>query len=87
MAEILEAMTRPDTNGDRPLRRANRPRGLLPSTWLERTLRLEHVVGGEVRQTVGVLADLYPAGPVLTVGGARLLISWDTLATVELAPD
>jgi hypothetical protein len=63
------------------------PKGLLPSTWQGRSLKVEHLVGGAVRETTGVLADLYPAGPILNVGGVRTLISWDTLATVELVGD
>jgi hypothetical protein len=79
-------MTAPTTNGDKPLpRRA--PKGLLPSTWLERELRIEHTVGGAVRETAGTLADLYPAGPILIVDGRRTLISWDCIATVGLIPD
>jgi hypothetical protein len=60
---------------------------LLPSTWLERTLKLEYVVCGELRETTGTLLDLYPAGPVLNVAGARTLIGWDTVAVVELQND
>jgi hypothetical protein len=73
-------------NGHKSLpRRA--PKGLLPSTWLDRELRVEHNVGGAVRETVGTLADLYPAGPILLVGGRRTLISWETLCVCELQPD
>jgi hypothetical protein len=79
-------MTAPTSNGDKPLpRRA--PKGLLPSTWLERELRIEHSVGGAVRETAGTLADLYPAGPILIVDGRRTLISWDTLCVCQLIPD
>jgi hypothetical protein len=45
MTEILEAMTRPDSNGTPSLPKRGGPKGLLPSTWLERTLRLEYVDG------------------------------------------
>jgi hypothetical protein len=50
--------TAPNMNGDRPLPRSNRPKGLLPSTWLEREIRVEHLVGGAVRETSGTLAEL-----------------------------
>lgn len=87
MTEILEAMTRPDVNGTPSLPKRSAPKGLLPSTWLERTLKLEYVVCGELRETTATLLDLYPAGPVLNVAGARTLIAWDTVAVVELVND
>jgi hypothetical protein len=33
------------------------------------------------------LRVLYPAGPVLNVGGAKTLISWDRLVLCELVED
>ena len=45
MTEILDAMTRPDVNGTPSLPKRSAPKGLLPSTWLERTLKLEYVDG------------------------------------------
>ena len=90
MTEILEAMTRPDANGQgtSTLPRRSGPKGLLPSTWLERTLRIEYAgAKGEARETTGALLDLYPAGPVLNVGGAKTLISWDRLVLAELVED
>jgi hypothetical protein len=63
------------------------PKGLLPSTWTGRELRVEHVVGGGVRETTGTLADCYPSGLILNAAGRRTLISWDTLAVVELVSD
>ena len=33
------------------------------------------------------LLDLYPAGPVLSLNGAKTLLSWDRLAVVELVED
>ncbi len=88
MTEIptIEAMSKPDANGQVHAKRSG-PKGLLPSTWLSRALRLEYVVCGELRETTGTLLDVYPAGPVVNAGGARTLISWDTLAVVELVED
>jgi hypothetical protein len=86
--DVLEAMTRPDVNGTPSLPKRSAPKGLLPSTWLERTLKLEYVNAfGSGVQTSGTLLDLYPAGPVLGIGGAKTLISWDRLAVVELVED
>ena len=69
MTETLQAMTRPEVNGTPSLPRRSGPKGLLPSTWLDRTLRLEYVVCGELRATEATLLDVYPAGPVLNVAG------------------
>jgi hypothetical protein len=81
-----EMMAAPVDNGHKSLPRRV-PRGLLPSTWEGRSLRVEHTVGGAVRETVGSLADLYPAGPILVVDGRRPLITGDTLCVCELIPD
>ena len=80
-------MTAPDRNGSPTLPRREGPKGLLPSTWLKRALRLEYVVCGELREATGTLLDVYPAGPVLNAGGARTLIAWETVAVVELVED
>ncbi len=86
--EILEAMTRPDVNGTPALPRRAGPKGLLPSTWLARTLKLEYVDAFGVGQaTSGILLDLYPAGPVLSMGGAKTLICWERLVICELVED
>ena len=34
--------------------------------------------------STGTLLDLYPAGPVLNMGGAKTLIAWDRLVLCEL---
>ena len=80
-------MTAPDKNGTPSLPKRDGPKGLLPSTWLKRALRLEYVVCGELRETTGTLLDVYPAGPVLNAGGARTLIAWETVAVVEVVGD
>jgi hypothetical protein len=43
LTEILEAMTRPDANGTPALPKRTGPKGLLPSTWVERTLRVAYM--------------------------------------------
>ena len=86
--EVLEAMTAPTVDGQPSLPRRSGPKGLLPSTWLERTLRVSYVdCYGGGRETTGTLLDLYPAGPVLSLNGAKALISWDRLTLVELIED
>lgn len=88
MTEILEAMTRPDSNGAPALPKRAGPKGLLRSTWLERTLRVSYVdCYGGGQEASGTLLDLYPAGPILSLNGAKALISWDRLTLVELIED
>jgi hypothetical protein len=86
--EIVEAMTKPDSNGTPTLPKRSRPKGMLPSTWLSRTLKLEYVdCYGGGQETCGTLLDFYPAGPILNVAGSRTLISWDRLVAVQLVED
>jgi hypothetical protein len=88
VTEILDAMTRPDSNGTPTLPKPTRPKSLLPSTWLERTLKVEYMDGfGSGVQTSGTLLDLYSAGPVLGIGTTKTLISWDRLVLCELVND
>jgi hypothetical protein len=88
VTEILDAMTAPDKNGTPALPRRSGPKGLLPSTWLERTLKVEYTdCYGSGQATSGTLLDLYPAGPVFNIGGAKTLISWDLLVLCELVED
>jgi hypothetical protein len=88
MTEILDAMTRPDSNGTPSLPKRSAPKGLLPSTWLERTLKLEYVDGfGAGVEASGVLLEFYPAGPILNVAGVKKLIAWERLVSCELVED
>ncbi len=79
----------PDGNGLLPRRKGYR--GMLPSTWLERTLRIEYTdTSGKPCSTswakppAGVLADFYPVGPIFVVDGAKTLIGWDRICLLEL---
>jgi hypothetical protein len=85
--EVVEAMTAPTTDGQPSLPKRTGPRGLLPSTWLERTLAVEYAVCGELRSTTGRLLDVYPAGMILHAGSTRTLIAWENIAVVELVND
>jgi hypothetical protein len=88
VTEIVQAMTAPDVNGQPSLPRRTGPKVLLPSTWLERTLRVSYVdASGEGVQTSGTLLDLYPAGPVLGIGTTKTMISWERLVLAELVND
>jgi hypothetical protein len=71
-------LTAPDRNGH--------PR--LPSTWLNRIPRIHYVDGfGEGVETSGTLLDLYLAGPVLNIAGAKTVICWERLLLCELVED
>ncbi len=86
--EILEAMTRPDVNGTPSLPKRTGPKGLLPSTWVDRTVRAAYVdCRGAGQETSGVLLDVYPFGPVLNLSGEKTALSWDCLRAVTLVND
>jgi len=88
VTEILEAMTRPDVNGAPSLPKRSAPKGLLPSTWLNRSLRVEYVDAyGGGQETRGALLELYPFGPVLSLSGEKTALSWDSLRAVTLIND
>jgi hypothetical protein len=88
LTEILEAMTAPTVDGTPSLPKRSAPKGLLPSTWFERTLKVSYMDAfGVGVETTGTLLDLYPAGPILNLNGAKALISWDRLAVVALVED
>ena len=80
-------MSRPTQNGDKRLPRRDGHKGLLPSTWLNRSLRIECQDGYGVAETTGVLLDVFPFGPVLNIAGAKTILSWDRLCLVELTED
>ena len=88
MTEILEAMTAPTVDGQPSLPKRSGPKGMLPSTWLSRTLRLEYIDGfGAGVETSGVLLDYFPAGPVLHIDGVKTLICWERLVLAQLVED
>ena len=58
--ETAVYMAAPKTNGDSPLPRRGGSKGLLPSTWLNRTLRIEYLGGADaIRETTATLLDVY----------------------------
>jgi hypothetical protein len=85
LTELLEAMTAPTVDGQPSLPRRSGPKGLLPSTWLERTLQVSYVdANGTGVETRGTLLDLYPFGPVLSLSGEKTALAWDALRSVAL---
>jgi hypothetical protein len=88
MIEIAEEITAPDVDGPSPLPRRIGPKGLLPSTRIERPLRVCYVdCCGGGREVSGTLLDLYPAGPVPSLADAKTLISWARLVVSEPVED
>jgi hypothetical protein len=85
---LSEMTTTPSSNGEAPLpRRA--PRGLLPSTWTGRTLKIEYAgADGLPVTTSGALLELFPFGPVLkSAEGEKFALSWDRISLLELQED
>jgi hypothetical protein len=84
-AKLISTNSRPPTLGDKPLPRRDGPKGLLPSTWLERPVRLSYVdARGAGCDTKGLLLDTFPAGAVFALSGAKVLVSWDAIRLIEL---
>jgi hypothetical protein len=81
-------MTAPTTNGDKPLPRKVGVRTVIPSTWIDRTMRIEYVgAGGDAKETTATFLDWTPVGLLLNVAGAKTLLAWDRLVLVELLED
>src|SRR3712207_2424603 len=85
---MAEMTTTPSSNGESLLPRRT-PRGLLPSTWAGRSVRVEYTgAGGEAVSTTGALLEYYPFGMVLRSSeGDKFALSWDRLTLVELLDD
>jgi hypothetical protein len=63
-------------------------RGLLPSTWIGRGVKVEYLDGySSPIETSGVLLDTFPVGPILNLSGARVCLPWERLLLVELVED
>jgi len=81
-------MTAPTTNGDKPLPRRTGVRTMLPSTWIDRTIRLEYAgAAGDARETTATFLDWTPAGLLLNIAGAKTLLAWERLVMCELQED
>ena len=86
MAEL--ARTTPSSNGEAPLPRRG-PKGLLPSTWLDRSVRVEYInANAEGVTLTGSLTELFAFGLIVRSSeGDRLAVSWDRVTLVELLDD
>jgi hypothetical protein len=64
--EVLEAMTAPTMDGQPFLPKRRGPKSLLPSTWLERTLKVEYTdCYGSGQATSGTLSPMRGEGALL----------------------
>ncbi len=88
MTETIETMTTPASYGDKPLQKRPGSRGMLPSTWIGRTLRVAYTgVDGRGVETSGILLDWCGSGPVFSLAGGKTLLAWDRLIALELVND
>jgi hypothetical protein len=92
LTEVMNGAARPDggggAQGSIPLPKRSAAKGLLPGTWVGRTLRVAYVdcYGGGQEATAALL-DLYPFGVIVNLSGERTALSWDCLRTVTLVSD
>jgi hypothetical protein len=88
MDDMGYTATAPTMNGDKPLPKRVGVRGMLPSTWIDRTLRLEYVgAAGDARESTVTFLDWTPVGILVSTAGAKCLISWERLVLAELQED
>jgi hypothetical protein len=81
-------MTAPDRNGTPALPMRAGVRTMVPTTWIDRTLKLEYVgAAGMGRETTATLLDWCPAGLLLNIAGAKTLLPWERLVLCELIED
>jgi hypothetical protein len=76
------------TTGAQVLPRRVAARGMLPSTWMGRSLRVEYVdANGKGQRTSGTYLDHCGTGIVLGAHGTRMILSWDRIVLAELVAD
>jgi hypothetical protein len=81
-------MAAPTTNGDPPLPKRAGARSMVPTTWLDRTIRLEYVgPDGKGKETTATLLDWSPVGLLLSIAGGKTLLAWERLVLAELIED
>ena len=86
--ELGVYMTAPTTNGDAPLPKRVGVRTMVPTTWVDRTLRVEYVgAAGDARVTTATFLDWTPVGLLLNIAGSKTLLAWERLVLCELQED
>jgi hypothetical protein len=85
---VTEMQTIPQANSEAPLPKRSAPKGLLPGSWIGRTLRVAYVdCYGSGQEVSAALLDFYPFGVIVNLSGERTALSWDCLRTVTLISD
>lgn len=83
-----EMVAVPVDNGTKTLPRRAGTRTMIPTTWIDRTLRVEYVgAGGEAREMTCTFLDWTPVGLLLNIAGAKTLLAWERLVMCELIED
>jgi hypothetical protein len=68
-----------------PLPKRGGPKGLPPTTWLSRGVRVEYRdASGQAQTLSSRLMDTFPRGMVVGANGTRTLLSWGALVLCEL---
>jgi hypothetical protein len=64
------------------------PRGMLPASWIGRTLKVEYIdARGNAQTTSGKYLDHCGAGLTLGSYGMRMVVAWERVVVYELVPD
>ena len=85
---MTEMQTIPQTNGEAPLPKHQHPKGLLPVSWIGRTLGVAYVdCYGDGQEATAALLDTYPFGVIVNLSGERTALAWDALRSVTLISD
>jgi hypothetical protein len=81
-------MAAPTTNGDPPLPKRAGARSMVPTTWLDRTIRLEYVGSdGKGKETTATLLDWTPVGLLLSIASGKTILARERLVLAELIED
>jgi hypothetical protein len=84
---ITQAMTKPTIEGAQTFPKRHTARGMVPSTWISRSVRVEYEEGTKTQITSGQLLDFCASGIVLGLLASRTLIMWERLVLIELVED
>jgi hypothetical protein len=85
---VTEYMVAPDKNGTPALPKRAGVRSMVPTTWIDRTIRVEYEgAGGESREATATLLEWSPVGLLLNIAGGKTLLAWERLVLAELQED
>jgi hypothetical protein len=81
-------VTAPSMNEHAPIAKRNGPRTMIHLTWLGWEALVEYTtLDGREVLTSATLLDWCGLGIIRTIAGARSIVAWDALRTVELRGD